>query len=104
MKADYQIVSFAREQKKVKQQQKADKQTRYNYLKEFRESLCDMFDMADFYYYAENIGCNVSYLLNCARYSTDSNYQRRPRSLSFRRQFYIENGHSITKHNPLFSN
>lgn len=101
MKQETYIVStWSREVIKQQEQQKQSKIARYNALKEFKESVCDIFDMADFYYYAELIGCDVIYLLRIARYSTDQEYikyQKRARNLSHRRQFYIENGHSITK-------
>jgi|694.fasta_scaffold129371_8 hypothetical protein len=101
MKQDTYIVSnWSREVEQQKRQAKESKKERYYFLKEFRESCCDFFDMADFYYYAEKIGCNVSYLLNCAKYSTDIEYKKylKPaRNLQHRIQFYKDNGHSITK-------
>ena len=102
MKQDTYIVSnWQREQVKVIEQQKDSKAQRFAALKEFKESICDLFDMADFYYYAERIGCNVSYVLRIAQYSTDANYIKyvKPtRDIQFRRWFYINNGYSITKH------
>jgi hypothetical protein len=89
--------------KHIQEINKAAKSERYRYLKEFRESYCDLFDMADFYYYAEMIGCKVGYLLNCARYTTDKTYRRLPRNIDFRYQFWKDNGHSITKPNPIFN-
>jgi hypothetical protein len=101
MKAEtYIISSFSKEVTKQAEQVKISKQQRYKALKEFKESVCDLFDMADFYYYAELINCNVSYLLNIAKYSTDAEYKKyvRPaRDLQNRRQFYKDNGHSMTK-------
>lgn len=102
MKANYEIVNFAKEQQQVKKQTEQQKKYRYQKLKEFRESECDLFDMQDFYYYADEIGCNVRYLLNCARYSSD-NKNRIARNLQYRREFYLQNGHSITKPNPIFN-
>lgn len=96
----YIISTWDAEVNKQKQQQKISKYKRYEALKEFKDSVCDLFDMADFYYYAEKIGCDVSYLLNIALYSWDARYKKyymRQRDLSFRRWFYIQNGHSITK-------
>ncbi len=86
--------------KHIQEINKQAKEQRYKYLKEFSESYCDLFDMQDFYYYAEMIGCKVSYLLNRAKYTDSDEYRkygRRQRNLFFRRQFYINNGHSITK-------
>lgn len=106
MKADtYIISSWEHEVKQQQRQVKASKQARYEALKEFKESICDLFDAADFYYYAETIGCNVTYLLRIARYSTDDiyiKYMKPARNLQFRRQWYLDNGHSITKPNTLF--
>jgi len=102
----YIISSWEHEVKQQKRQVKESKKSRYEALKEFKESVCDLFSMADFYYYAERIECNVSYLLNCAKYTTDQQYIKyiKPaRNLQFRRQFYRDNGHSITKLNPLFN-
>jgi hypothetical protein len=96
----YIVSSWKAETKKIQEQQAASKQDRYAALKEFKDSLCDLFSMADFYYYAERIGCDVSYVLRIARYSTDKDYRRPPRDLQFRWQFYREHGHSITK--PIF--
>jgi hypothetical protein len=104
--ATYIISSWKQEVKQQVKQARETKQSRYAALKEFKESFCDLFDMADFYYYAERIGCNVAYLLNMAKYTTDADYKRyyqRARNLQFRRQFYRDNGHSITKPNPLFN-
>lgn len=99
--ADIYIVSnWSKEVKHQQRQVKESKQKRYAALTEFKQSVCDLFDMADFYYYAELIGCDVSYLLNCAKYTTDPDYKKyhtNRRNLQFRRQFYIDNGHSITK-------
>jgi len=101
MKPETYIVSnWSQEVKQQQRQVKESKHKRYEALKEFKESVCDLFDMADFYYYAERIGCNVTYLLNCAKYSTDADYKKYKkgaRDLQIRRQFYKENGHSITK-------
>lgn len=102
----YIISSWSAEQQKQVQQDKASKQDRYAALKEFRESFCDLFNAADFYYYAERIGCNVSYLLRAAKYTTDPEYKKyyKPhRDIDFRYWFWKQNGHSITKSNPLFN-
>ncbi len=102
----YIISNWQKEIKQTKHQQQVNKQYKFNKLMEFKESVCDMFTMADFYYYAEEIGCNVSYLLNMAIYSNDVRYIKyiKPaRDLQFRRWFYINNGHSITKPNPLLN-
>ena len=99
-KSTYIVSNWSNEVKQQQRQQKDSKQKRYEALKEFKESVCDLFDMADFYYYAERIGCNVTYLLNCAKYSTDKDfkkYYQHSRNLAFRRRFYLDNGHSITK-------
>ena len=102
----YIISNWSKETKQQKQQAKTAKAERYAALQEFKTSVCDMFDMADFYYYAEKIGCKVNYLLNIATYSDSEIYKKymKPRrDLYFRRRFYFDNGHSITKPNPLFS-
>ena len=96
----YIVSSWNAEIKKAQEQQAASKQERYAALKEFKDSLCDLFSMADFYYYAERIGCDVSYVLNIAKFSTDKNYRQPQRDLQFRRRYYREHGFSITK--PLF--
>lgn len=95
MKHDTYIVSNWT--KEVVQAQKASFATRYHYYKEFRESYCDLFDMRDFHYYAEMIGCDVVYLLRMAKRTTDPDYRPRARDLGFRRWFYRNHGHSITK-------
>jgi hypothetical protein len=102
----YIVSNWSQEVKAQQQQQVQSKQDRYNALQEFKSSVCDLFDMADFYYYAELIGCKVSYLLNIALYSDSEQYKRyhrRQRDIDHRYQFYINNGHSITKQNPLFN-
>jgi hypothetical protein len=100
MQTTYTVSTWNAEIKKVQQQRQATMQERYTALKEFKDSLCDLFSMADFHYYAERIGCNVSYVLNIAKFSTDKDYRRPPRDINFRYQFYRQHGHSITK--PLF--
>ena len=91
----HQEINQAKEQQQKQQQERKAEQRRY--WKEFRESICDIFDAADFYFYSEKTGVKVTNLLRLARYSTDPDYRRPARRLAFRRQFYIENGHSITK-------
>lgn len=107
MKAETYIISSWKQEVKAEQKQQVKaKQERYKYLKEFKESVCDLFDMADFYYYAEMIGCKVSYLLNIAMYSHDERYikyHKRARNIDYRYQFWKDNGQSVTKPNPLFN-
>jgi len=101
MKANtYIIVSINQEQIKKQQQQKQDFKKRYAKYKEFKESVCDLFDYMDFLYYADEIGVSVAALKRIATYSSDESYKKyrmRERNLAHRREFYLQNGHSITK-------
>jgi hypothetical protein len=101
MKANtYIVVSINQEQRKQQQQRKQDIEKRYAKYKEFRESLCDLFDYMDFLYYADEIGVSVEALKRMAVYSSDESYKKyrmRARNLAHRREFYLQNGHSITK-------
>lgn len=101
----YIISSWQQEVRQQKKQTQAQKQYRLEKLKEFRASVCDLFNMADFCYYAGEIGCNVEYLLKIAIYSDSEQYKKymKPaRNIDFRYQFWKDNGHSVTKTNPLF--
>ena len=56
-------------QQKEQEQVKLSKAHRYAKYKEFRESICDLFDYQDFLYYAEETGLQVGTLRQMAKYS-----------------------------------
>lgn len=105
MKAETVIISnwnaeVKKAQQRHQEQQQKNKQQQRHYFKEFRESFCDLFDLADFQFYSEMTGLKVQTLLRLAKYTTSEDYKkyhRRERDIFFRRQFYLEHGHSITK-------
>lgn len=90
-----QATAQAQEQQRKQQEQRTAEKR--HYWQEFRESLCDLFDWADFEFYSEKTGVKVESLRRLARYSTDPDYRRPARDIDLRYQFWKDNGHSITK-------
>ena len=58
--------------KQVKETLK-EKKNRYNKYIEFKESICDMFTLDDFYYYSDVTGLKIETIKNLAKFSPDHN-------------------------------
>jgi len=54
--------------------QKENKKERLLKYKEFKDSICDLFDMRDFYYYAEVTGLKIETILSLAKFSKEGTH------------------------------
>lgn len=76
MAAPQLYISFDQKEEAKVIELKAVEQKRLEYLTEFKESYCDLFDMADFEHYAEMTGLPLSEILSLARYHEDDYFKR----------------------------